>query len=83
VSYRGVLVGTHRLDLFVADVIVVELKAVTEIGEAHFAVVRSHLRACDCRHALILNFAKPTLEVRRVSETSVPRSPSSRDRAVS
>lgn len=74
VSYRGVVVGTHRLDLFVEDTIVVELKAVREIADAHFAVVRSQLCASGCRHGLILNFAKPTLEVKRVvaPERSVP-----------
>lgn len=74
VSYRGVVVGTHRLDLFVEDTIVVELKAVREIADAHFAVVRSQLCASSCRHGLILNFAKPTLEVKRVvaPERSVP-----------
>lgn len=66
VTYRGVVVGTHRLDLLVDDTIVVELKAIREIADAHFAVVRSHLRASGCRHGLILNFAKPTIEVRRV-----------------
>ena len=40
VRYRGVDVGLHRLDLFVADSIVVELKAVREFTPEHFAVVR-------------------------------------------
>lgn len=66
VLYRGVEVGLHRLDLFVADEIVVELKAVRDIGDVHFAVVRSYLRAVGRKHGLILNFAKPTLEVKRV-----------------
>ena len=65
VMYRGVEVGLHRLDLLVDDTIVVELKAVKEIADPHFAVVRSYLRASGCRHGLILNFAKPTLEVKR------------------
>ena len=57
----------HRLDLFVSDQIVVELKAVKEITDLHFAVVRSYLRAVDRKHGLILNFSKQTLEVKRVS----------------
>ena len=66
VLYRGAEVGTHRLDLFVADEIVVELKAVKDITDVHFAVVRSYLRAVRRKHALILNFAKSTLEAKRV-----------------
>lgn len=45
VLYRGVEVGVHRLDLFVEDEIVVELKAVKTIADVHFSVVRSYLRA--------------------------------------
>ncbi|MBM4039680.1 MAG: hypothetical protein FJ290_14320 [Planctomycetes bacterium] len=32
----------------------------------HFAIVRSYLRAAGRRHGLLLNFLKPTLEVKRV-----------------
>jgi GxxExxY protein len=66
VLYQGVEVGMHRLDLFVADQIVVELKAVAEIADTHLAVVRSYLRAIDRTHGLIINFAKPKIDVKRV-----------------
>lgn len=66
VLYRGVEVGLHRLDLLVGDEIVVELKAIKDITNAHFAIVRSYLRAADCKHGLILNFAKPKMEMKRV-----------------
>lgn len=76
VMYRGVQVGLHRLDLLVDETIVVELKAMKEIADAHFAVVRSYLRASGCTHGLILNFAKPTLEVKRVVAALDPFLPS-------
>jgi len=66
VLYRGVEVGLHRLDLFVADSIVVELKTVSELADIHFVTVRSYLRAVGRDHGLLLNFAKPTLEIKRV-----------------
>ena len=66
ISYRGVPVGQHRLDLLVEGEVVVELKAVEELTRAHFAVVGSYLRAIDRRHGLRINFAPPTLDVRRV-----------------
>ncbi len=64
--YRGVEVGLHRLDLLSADKIVVELKAAKGITDTHFVFVRSYLRAVGRDHGLILNFAKPTLEIKRV-----------------
>lgn len=66
IYYDGVEVGKHRLDLFVEGTIVVELKAVKDLEDVHFAVVRSYLRAVGKEHGLILNFAKATLEAKRV-----------------
>lgn len=70
VMYRGVEVGLHRLDLFIADQIVVELKAIKEITDVHFVVVRSYMCAANKNHGLIINFAKPTIEVKRVKARS-------------
>ena len=73
VVYRGVEVGLHRLDLFVADQVVVELKAIRELAPEHFAIVWSYLRAVGREHGLLLNFAQNTLEMKRV----LARQPSS------
>ncbi len=66
ITYDGQPVGKHRLDLIVEDLIVLELKAVKGLEEIHFAVVRSYLRAADKNHGLLMNFNRPTLEVKRV-----------------
>ncbi len=72
ILYRGAEVGLHRLDLYVAETIVVELKAVKTIEDVHFAVARSYLRAMGREHGLILNFAKPMLETKRVIASGWP-----------
>lgn len=66
VQYSGVEVGVHRLDLIVEEEIIVELKAVKELADIHFAQLRSYLKATGIKVGLLLNFSKPTLEVRRV-----------------
>jgi GxxExxY protein len=66
IGYDGEEVGRHRLDMFVEDTIVVELKTVRELADIFFVIVRSYLKAAGRKHALILNFAKATLEVKRV-----------------
>ncbi|MBK6687079.1 MAG: GxxExxY protein [Deltaproteobacteria bacterium] len=66
IRFRGIQVGWHRLDLLIGGRIVVELKAVREFKDVHFAVMRSYLRAIGLEHGLLLNFAQPTLQVRRV-----------------
>ena len=62
----NVEVGKHRLDLLVEGVIVIDLKAISELHDVHFAIVKSQLRAIKRKHGLLLNFAKVTLVVKRV-----------------
>ena len=66
VKYDDVEVGRHKLDLIVDDTIIVELKAVKNIEDIHFAIVRSYLRALGKEHGLLINFSKKILEVKRV-----------------
>jgi len=66
VFYDGKLIGEHRLDLLVEKRVVLELKACKGIDDVHLATARSYLKATGCQLALVLNFAKPTLEIRRV-----------------
>jgi len=66
IRYDGEEVGRHRLDLFVENTIIVELKAIKDLEDVHFAIVRSYLKAAGRHHGLILNFAKTKLEIKRV-----------------
>jgi hypothetical protein len=42
------------------------------LEDIHFAVARSYLRATGRQHGLILNFAKPMLEAKRVLAAEWP-----------
>ena len=64
--YADRLIGEHRLDLFVGSRVVVELKACKTIEDIHLATARSYLKETGASLALLLNFAKPRLEIRRV-----------------
>ncbi len=66
IFYKNEEIGKHRLDMFVFNRFVVELKAIKEVTNEHFAIVRSYLKATGQKHGLILNFSKPTLEIKRV-----------------
>jgi GxxExxY protein len=66
IGYDGQEIGRHRLDLFVEYTIVVELKAIKNLEDIHFAVARSYLKAVGRKRGLLLNFAKTTLEAKRV-----------------
>ena len=66
IYYDGIEVGRHRLDLLVNNKVIVELKTVEQLSRAHYAQVRSYLKATGKRVALLVNFAKEKADFRRV-----------------
>ena len=64
--YREHHIGEHRLDFLVERTVVLELKAISALEDIHFVTVRSYLKACKLETGLLLNFAAPTLTVKRV-----------------
>jgi len=66
VSYKGVEVGTYYADLVVNDLVIVELKAVEAVVDAHVKQVLNYLRASRLDVGLIFNFGTPKLAFRRV-----------------
>ncbi len=72
VQYEGEAVGRHRLDLVVADRVIVEIKTVEEFAKAHYAQVRSYLKATGMPVALLVNFSKESAEFRRVEPPQSP-----------
>ena len=66
VRYREEIVGDYVADLVVDGKVVVELKAMPCLDAIHKAQCLNYLRATGLRLALLLNFGRPRLEVRRV-----------------
>ena len=57
VTYRDVRVDCgYRVDLLVEGLVVVELKAVEELGPIHEAQLLSYLKLSGCRVGLLINF---------------------------
>ena len=63
--YRDHQVGEHRLDFLVEGKIVVELKAISQLQDIHFAVGRSYLKAVSLNDGLLFNFATAPLTIKR------------------
>ncbi len=59
-------VGKHQLGLVVASRVIVEIKTVEALSQAHYAQVRSYLRASNLTVGLLINFAKERADFRRV-----------------
>src|SRR5947199_10483330 len=63
--YREHQICEHRLDFLVEGKIVVELKAVSELEDIHFAIGRSYLKAISLEDGLLFNFATIPLTIKR------------------
>ena len=66
IRYKEQLVGRHRLDLVVAGQVVLELKTVEDLSRAHYAQMRSYLKASGLPVGLLINFAPEKADFRRV-----------------
>jgi GxxExxY protein len=66
VWYDGVVVGDYVADLVVAGRAVVECKAVQNLEPVHEAQLLNYLKASGLRVGLLLNFARPKLQYRRM-----------------
>jgi GxxExxY protein len=60
--YKGKEIGHGRLDVLVADSLVVELKAVEALASVHVAQVLSYLRATGHQLGLLINFSVTALK---------------------
>jgi GxxExxY protein len=65
-------VGRHRLDLLVEGRVIIELKTVETLSRAHYAQVRSYLKATNLDTALLVNFNDQRVDFRRIERESSP-----------
>lgn len=70
IYYDGKAVGEHRLDYLIESRVILEMKATKEIEDIYLATARSYLRATGLQLALVINFAKPVLDIKRVVFTA-------------
>jgi GxxExxY protein len=68
IRYRGRILCHQRIDLFVDDRLVVEVKSVERLIPIHVAQVINYLRVTGSRAGLLINFNVPLLKhgIRRI-----------------
>ncbi|MBK9109477.1 MAG: GxxExxY protein [Saprospiraceae bacterium] len=64
--YKGIFVGMRRFDFLVEDRIMVELKAVIKLENAHLAQAINYLESSNLKIGLLINFGAKRLEFKRV-----------------
>lgn len=70
VYFEGDVVGRSRIDLVVANQVILELKAVECLRDVHFVQLKSYLRATGLHVGLLFNFNATTLTIKRIVTSS-------------
>lgn len=66
IYYEGIDIGTRRVDFFVENTIMVELKALIKLEDVHLAQAMNYCQAYNLPIGLLINFGARSLEFKRV-----------------
>ncbi len=72
IFYDGRILGTRRVDFFVEDGIMVEIKAVIKLEDVHLAQAMNYCQAYNLPIGLLINFGAKSLEFKRVYNVNHP-----------
>lgn len=71
ILYKGQDIGTRRVDFFVEDKIMVEIKAIINLEDVHLAQAMNYVEAYDLEIGLLINFGAKSLQFKRVHNNKV------------
>ena len=77
IFYKGVEIGTRRVDFFVEEKVMVELKALIQLEDVHLAQAINYLEAYGLEVGLLINFGNRSLQFKRVMKPPKNHSPHS------
>ncbi|MGV3586593.1 MAG: GxxExxY protein [Adhaeribacter sp.] len=66
IFYREQQIGTRRVDFYVENLIMVELKAISKLEDVHLAQAMNYLEAYKTEIGLLINFGGKSLEFKRL-----------------
>ena len=69
--YKGFDVGTRRVDFFVENIIMVEIKALINLEDVHLAQAMNYVEAYNLEIGLLINFGAKSLQHKRVHNNKV------------
>lgn len=72
IYYQDINIGTRRVDFFVEDEVMVEIKALIKLEDVHLAQAMNYCQAYQLPTGLLLNFGAKSLEFKRVYNLNHP-----------
>ena len=70
IFYRDVRIGSRIVDFLIQDQLLLELKATSELTDAHFSQIINYLTAFKLEVGLLINFGQKSLQYRRFIKTN-------------
>lgn len=71
IYYKGIKIGNRRVDFFVEEKVMVEIKALIQLEDVHLAQAINYLEAYGLEVGLLLNFGSRSLQFKRVMKKKV------------
>ncbi|GAB5526278.1 MAG: GxxExxY protein [Roseivirga sp.] len=72
IFYDSQQIGTRRVDFFVEDTIMLELKALSKLDDSHLAQAMNYCQAYGLPIGLLINFGAKSLQFKRVYNLNHP-----------
>jgi len=72
IFYNGIVIGKRRVDFFVEEKIMLEMKAKISLDDAHLAQTMNYCQAYNLPIGLLINFGAKSLEFKRVYNVNHP-----------
>ena len=73
IFYDNIQVGTRRADFIVEGKVIVELKAVINLENAHLAQAKNYVIAYDFPVGLLINFGSTSLQYNKIFNPKYPQ----------
>ena len=72
IHYKDKFIGRRRVDFYVEEKVMVEIKAVSELEPIHLAQAINYLEIYNLEVGMLINFGGKSLQYRRLSVLSTP-----------
>ena len=81
-QYKGYDIGTRRVDFFVEEKIMVEIKALINLEDVHLAQAMNYVEAYNLEIGLLINFGSKSLQHKRVHNNNLIKKSSNQDNTI-
>jgi GxxExxY protein len=71
IYYKGRQIGERRVEFFVEEKIMVEIKAIIQLENVHLAQAKNYLEAYNMQVGLLINFGSISLQVKKNRKSKI------------